>query len=158
MRAGPCQLGVEDYFIKDLLTQKELTAFLSTLALQSGYLRPERAPQRNTLDDALRLAAGDAPLIDTDWPVPAFAAASVFAVMVDGFETLLAGGEEAPAGKGFCVCVGYGMSGAVLPGRGHLLFSFSGGEEPFAAVLLYHGYRHRGRRTACRQKKRPALC
>ncbi len=89
------QLGVEDYFIKDLLTRKELTAFLSSLALQSGYLRPVRSPQRNTLDDALRLAAGGAPLQGADWPAPGFEAASVFAVMIDEFEALLPTGEEA---------------------------------------------------------------
>ncbi len=89
------QLGVEDYFIKDLLTQKELTAFLSSLALQSGVLLPSQPPGQSTLDDALRLAAAGAELPATPFPIPGFGGAAIFSVMIDDFESqCTSSGEE----------------------------------------------------------------
>ena len=93
------QLGVEDYFIKDLLTEKELTAFLSSCALQAGLLVPVYAPQQSTLDDTLRRAAGGLLSAEAECPESAesgFAAAAVLAVVMDDYETQrVARGEEA---------------------------------------------------------------
>jgi len=89
------KLGVEDYFIKDLLTEKELTAFLSAFVSQAEQMTPAAAPRQSAADDMLRLAAGGIAMTSAEYPKPGFTAAVILTVIIDDYEAqCAANGEE----------------------------------------------------------------
>ena len=130
------QLGVEDYFVKDLLTEKELSAFLSAFVVQSKAQNPPPSPQEEALFETLRLAAAGQPIPDAVQPA-VMPCVAVLAVIADDYDAQCALVGEEEMLERFSACIASMESPAhYYPGgdTAYLLFEV----EPNASMLYYY--------------------
>lgn len=128
------KLGVEDYFIKDLLTEKELTAFLSSFALEQTAALPG-ASEEDSLCRQLREAvttgacSGEAPL--------PFEAATVLVVLLDDYDQMVRDSSEDEVSGAVSAFVAKTQAPALYyPGSNTLTLVFEAERNP--STLFYY--------------------